>query len=991
MQCPKCKKEIEENTLKCKNCGTRVASVCKNCGTINDIRAIECSNCHNVLLKICKECGSANSPEAESCRKCGAEFVEEKKVNKKGSSLKAEYSAEFYSQQKAKIALMECIKDIDTTIITLNGESGLGKNLILRYIINDLKNAKLIWLSGTCTQISQLSPFGYFQDVLLNFFNINNFCPDTLQLKKNSIRFFKQDFPTLSHSEILDLLNFLYPENVDKFENIYRNKTKMFIMMKKVFLTIIEKVKAIFIIDSFENIDGMSFDFLQELLKDEYIIQRCKFIIISRETRPGMGRITSPILDPKNYKDIAVAPFTEAQIETLITQYRDVNIGSDFIKMAAKFSGGKPAYAEQMVMMYKDAQRNEFKHISYDSIEDLMEARLSILRQEDLPSYRMLSAMSVLGSKFYPAMLENFDNNTPQEFERIIESLVNKGYINQINNLSFEFKSYEIWKAIVSVVKNDEYFEEIINILYELLSIYKQSSIALLGYIVQKLNNNDQSFDIWTVLMKQASYIGDIGLYIISQKQALKLIEHKTSPYYMKIKKNIYTRVGKLLEPIDHVAAFDYLQKAAMMLEDNEEYEHVDLLGYLASASMKMGNYWGAIECAETVLEKIPEDMELERALIKSREVRPMVKLGNYGQAVNFIDNEIMPVLQKYLAKGKNYPVIESNELYDIWIETYFDLAEALTFQGDSRMFDIVKLIFDIIDKNKITEPAILCRVHLALALANTVKGDLQTSEKILDDIIKEFSLDNMDTFIVSRWNFIDIINKFLRRDYDNLMVELFNVVSYANNVNDNFTKNILKTLLAKILRDKNETKRALEILEEQVTHFAKEKVATGVLLSWYLIAELRLVTKGTQFALDIATKALDIAQGSNINNYYFMALFNKLIGEIYVSKQDFESAKVYIEKSIFIAKQFDLQDVLVKDYLQYAKYFQELAIPKSSLRAAYIKQALKMYKMAKNVSIVSTHPHLMRKIKEDLSVLTSFCKLNGIILKKGAVKEEDV
>ena len=64
----------------------------------------------------------------------------------------------------------------------------------------------------------------------------------------------------------------------------------------------------------------------------------------------------------------------------------------------------------------------------------------------------------------------------------------------------------------------------------------------------------------------------------------------------------------------------------------------------------------------------------------------------------------------------------------------------------------------------------------------------------------------------------------------------LFNVVSYANNVNDNFTKNILKTLLAKILMENGQTKHALEILEEQVAYFAKEKVATGVLLSWYLI-----------------------------------------------------------------------------------------------------------------------------------------------------------
>ena len=985
MQCPKCKNEISGKTLKCEKCGTRVASVCKTCGAINSIRATECSHCHTILLKLCTECGSANLPEAAFCRKCGVEFVHGSSIPKKQSkSLNAEYKAETFSQQKAKSCLLDAIKDADTNIITLNGESGCGKSLILRYTVNELKDANVVWLMGSCTQTTQLSPFGYFQDVLLNFFNINNFCPDTLQLKKNSIRFFRQDFPTLSNSEILNLLNILYPENIDKYENIYLNKAKTFIMMKKVILTIVEKMKTIFVIDNIEYLDGMSFDFLKELLNDEYILQRCKFIIISKEAKPGMGRISSGILTQDNYKDITIANFTENQVEALITQYRDINAGKDFMKLAAKVSGGNPAIVEQAVMLYKDLKRNGQKHLTYNSLESIIETRLNLLKQEDIDSYRVLTAMAVLGSKFYPAMLENFDNNAKQDFEQIIESLLNKGFISQINNLSFEFKTFDIWKAVIAIVKNDDIFEEIVNILYEIISIYKQSSLALLGYIVQKLNNNDQSFEIWTMLMKQSSYIGDIGLYIISQKQALKLIEHKNSPYYLKIKKNIYTRVGKLLEPIDYVSAFDYLQKAVMMLDDNEDYEHIDLLGYLASASMKMGNYWGAIECTESVLNKLPEDMELEIAIVKSREVRPMLRLGNYGQVINIIDNEIMPVIQKYLAKGKNLPSITSDKLYDIWLELYFDLAEALIFQGDSRMFDTIKLIFDIIEKNKITDATVLCKVHLALALANTIKGDLLTSQNILDDIIKEHSLDDMNPFIISRWNFIDILNKFIKKDYDNLMTELFNVTAYANNINDNFTKNILKTLLAKILRDKNETKRALEILDEQVAYFAKEKVATGVLLSWYMISEIKLVTKGTQFALDIATKALDIAQGANINNYYFAALFNKLIGEIYIAKQDFESAKVYIEKSIYIARQFDLQNMLISNYLVYAKYYQELALPKTSMRGEYIKQALKMYQQAKNTPIAQTHPHIMRKIKEDLSVLTSFCKVNGIVLKKG-------
>ena len=979
MQCPKCKSEIKDNSLKCANCGARVALVCKNCGQINPITATECSGCHKVLIKICTECGAANVPEAKSCRKCGIEFVKPK------FSPKPEYSASKSSQQKVKAKLLDAIKDCDSKIITINGESGLGKNLVLRYTINELKNAKLIWLLGTCTQVTQLSPFGYFQDLLLTFFNVNNFCPDTLQLKKNSLKFFKQDFPALSNEEILDLLNFLYPENLDKYENIYFNKAKMFQIMKKVLLTIIEKMKVVFIIDNFELIDGMSFDFLKELLKDDYVLERCKFIIISSVERPGMGCIASPKLTDENYEDLTLAPFTKNQVEVLINQYNNFEAGEDFVNFVYKVSGGNPSVVEQMVMLSKDLKRNNLKFVNYNSIEEILDARLSILKDEDYASYRMLVAMSLLGYKFYPAMLEHFDNNSPQEFERIVERLTQSGFISQINNLSFDFKSYNIWKTTVSILKNDDCTEEILNIMYEMLNIYKQSSIALLGFLVQKLNKETEAFDVWTLLMKQAAYIGDIGLYIIAQKQALKLIEKKSSPYCQKIKKNIYTRVGKLLEPIDHKAAFEYLQNAVMMLNDNEENEHIELLGYLASASMKSGNYWGAIECADSVLNKVPETMELEHTLIKSRQVRPLLRLGNYGQVINLVDTEVMPVLEKYLTKGKNTAVIKIQDLYETWLEVYFDFAEALTFQGDSRMFDVIKLIFEILEKNQTTDGALLCRAHLALALANTIKGDIKTSEKILDDILKEFSLDSMDSFIVSRWNFIDISNKFIEKDYNSLYTELFNVVAYANNVNDNFTKNILKTLLAKMLKDKNENKKALEILEEQVAYFAKEKIATGVLLSWYLIAEIRLITNGTQFALDIATKALDIAQGPSINNYFFISLYNKLVGEIYMAKQDFESAKVYIEKSIFIAKQFNLETNLVKSYLLYAKLYQELALPKSTMRSEYIKQSLKMFQLAKNVSIVNDHVYLQKLIKEELSVLTSFCKLNGIVLKRPA------
>lgn len=980
MLCPKCKREIRENSLVCEACNAKIGSLCPECGTYNLITAKSCSKCNKTLLKICSECNSANLPDAKKCRKCGIEFVSEQENKKVLNNF-----GNINSQQKVKSMLLEGIKSIDYRIITLSGESGSGKSLIIRTVANELKNANLIWFTGHCTQITQLSPFGYIQDLLLTFFNINNFCPDTLQFKKSSLRFFRQDFPTLTNNEILDLLNLLYPDNTDKYENLYYNKAYTFSIIKKVFLTILEKTKAIFVIDNFNNIDGMSFDFIKDLLNDEFILKRCKFIFTTQKPKSGLGFIQTSKLEEKDYLDLSISSFSAIQVETFFKQYKDFKFGKDFINLAIKISNGNPAILEQIVLLHFDLQKINSKQITYTDFDSLINLRLEILKTADLPAYRMLIAMSVLGSKFYPAMLESFDNNPPAEFERIVETLVNRGFITQLNNLAFEFKDYEIWRRIVFFVKNDNSFEEILNILYEIISIYKQSSLALLGYIVQKLNNNDQAFEIWTYIMKQTSYIGDIGLYIIVQKQALKLIENKAGAFYQIVKKNINTRIGKLLEPIDHNAAFEYLQNAILMLDDTEDTEHIELLGYLASCSMKKGNYWGAIECTDNVLNKLPETMKPEKAIIKARQITPLLKLGNYGQVINTIETEIIDEVENLIKKGKDLRIIKLKDLFELWLSIYFDYSEALILQGNNKAFDVINTIYDILDKNKIVEPKFICKTHLLLALANTIKGDIKHSNKILNDIIEEFSIDTMDEFIVSRWNLIDILNKFFLKDYTKLHQELFDVAAYANNINDTFTKNILKTLLAKILKDNNQTKKALEILEEQVTYFAKEKISMGVLLSWYLISKIKLITSGTQFALDIANKAIDIAQSPSINNHYFIALFNKLIGEIYLAKQDFESAKVYLEKSIMISKNFDLQYILAKAYLQCAKLYQELALPKTSERSNYIKQALKMFQLAKNIPIVTEQAALQKAIKEDLNILTSFCKLNGIILKKEA------
>ena len=61
------------------------------------------------------------------------------------------------------------------------------------------------------------------------------------------------------------------------------------------------------------------------------------------------------------------------------------------------------------------------------------------------------------------------------------------------------------------------------------------------------------------------------------------------------------------------------------------------------------------------------------------------------------------------------------------------------------------------------------------------------------------------------------------------------------------------------------------------------------------------------------------------------------------------------------------------------------MALPKTTFRGNYVKEALKMFQLAKNVDIVSENLFLQRYIKEELQILTSFCRLNGIVIKKSS------
>jgi len=1031
MICPKCKNQISEKSLKCGECGSRIGVFCKECNAYNSVYNLNCVNCNNVLLKVCPSCKSINFPEAKTCRKCRHDFLGEEKGEREEekeeleqdelensfasqesthpSNLSSEektsptepfsssteeespepvnlnFDATFLSQQMAKELLIEGIKSSDKKIISLSGPKGIGKSIVLKSAIHELKEQEITWILGECTPITQLSPCGLIQDILLSFFNVTNFCLDSLKLKKDSQKFFQTEFSTLTNDEIFDLLNFLYPTNTDFYENIFKNKEKTFTFLQKVFKTIIENNKTIFIIDNFDLIDGLSYEFLNNLL-NSLSTKNFKFLLTYNELRPARGYLYSNSLSENSYLDVSLKNFDKNQSNSFIEQcIPDEKCPPALRAKMVEISGGIPAVLEQTVNLVMDfTSRNNSYEIDLPVLFDnVVKMRLEYLKENPI-AYDVLSTAAIQGIKLYPSIISQIIKLDDDKFVEVLNELQRLNFIVPVNEFSYAFKNSILWESVFEFIRHSESFVKLNENLFEIYSHYVLSSNSILAVIAQNLNQGLSALNAWTDNIKLASYIGDTNLYVISQKQCLILAEELSHNNHSLIKNNIYERLGKLLSSTHPTEAMDYLPDAIVNAKNLDNVlKEIELTGYLASCCISLGDYYGTLECIDFAIEKIDDSYELEVAMLKSRKLDALLNIGNSGQMVNLIDNEILPIFDKYI-NAKPHKNISIKSLYEAWLKTYLILANALILQGDNRSFEVISTLFDLLQKNGFEDKLFICKVKLALAFANTIKGEVEVSEEILTEIIRLYKTDIMDNEAISRWNLINILNNVIHKKYNGLKEELFQVVTFANNINDHFTKNILKSLLGKMFKDDENAKHALEIYSEQITYFAKAKNSIGALLTWYLIAEANLIAEGPEKSLEVSQKALEVAQSTKINNYFFIVLYNKIIAEAYMVQSEYEFAKVHIEKAILVARKFEMLDLLVRLYLLYGKYLQDIALVSTdgeNSQLDYVMGASKMYKKAGLIAKGIKNNYLIGVIDKAKTVLNSFCQLNGINL----------
>lgn len=977
MICPVCKKSIDENTVKCPFCNARTGLLCHKCHTVNTLSDLKCRKCGNELLKRCPNCSSVNYPNAVNCRKCGTAF-------KIPSDELLSSNTNLVSQKSAKNIIVKGILSPDKKIFSLSGEKGCGKSVVLKSIMQELND--YAWIYGKCTPITQLTCGGLIQELLLNLFKLPDFCLNNLQFKKDGFEFFKNEFPELSANEINNLINFIYPQKNGIFEDIIECKNKTYELLNKIFDRFTAGSKFIFVIDNFDFIDGFSYEFLSRYIQKNNVWANLKLLLVYTEHKPVQGYFYMlPENNQKIYLDVGLSLPEFRQVSMILEQkknrFKDFVIPPKNVLLDIYKAGGhNPAYISHALDYYYDCCKYKKVFELSTSFKGLLELRLSLIAKQYPSAYKFLLSSSIIGDKININLIKNIFEYDDKTFKGILLYLKKMNYIMPVNEIYWEFSSLLLWETIVKTAKKDKNYNDINEKIFNSLIGFTLNSRSILAIIAQNIKQPKLALDIWSGITRLCAYIGDVNLYAIAQKQSLALINEFDEHDTLKIRYNISERLGKLLANSNPEEALTYLPDAVSNAQAaGDSIKEIELLAYLCSCCKAAGKYFGVVECVDSVLEKTAPENELDIALLKTTKLNALLNIGNCGQVINMIDNEIMPVLDKYFSRNQNSKDLKVNLVYETWIKTYLVLANALILQGNDRAFEILTILFDIIKRNKIQDEMFICDCKLALAFANTVKGNYDISEQMLEDILKTYT--NMDSLAVIRWNFINIINCFMQKRYYGIQQDLFKVVTFSNNIGDNFTKNILKTLLGKVFKDNGNSKQAMEIYKDQIAYFAKEKMALGALLTWYLIADATLITEGPQNAWEIAQQALEVAQNPKIDNYIFTILLKKVIAECSITTSDFETAKINLESAIILARKYNLNDLLARLYILYGKYFQEIGLVKSVKQKDYLCSAQELYSQAQELIEKTKNRYLYADLKKARDVLKSFCKLNNIIL----------
>lgn len=915
---------------------------------------------------------------------------------------------------KALEKILNTLSDSNSKIqaISVNANRGSGKTHLLNDVYyriekNNKDNVAIFY--AQCSALTQIGSYGLIQSFFMSLLGYPLILKDELNLKVFERRILDALKIDKIGEEILETLaNLIYPLKKDYFENILINKEITFKYLKEVFDYVKETRNVIFIIDDFDLIDESSFGFIKYLVENDYFDQDTKMLLSYKNKNSVAIYFQTNKLTNAQCLNISLKNFNLQESKEFVKRVigENAQVPDEILSQIAYNAQGNIAYIEQILQYMFERKilttkekivvfsQNDLDIILPDNIEKCFNERLEFLKEQNELEYRFLSIASLLGDKLDYQILSSLFSLSENDFFDIVCKLEKKGYFKRKADDIYGFKNSLTWSYCYIKAKEEEIIKSNAQTLLEILQSKVVAIPLICPILAQIINNKELAYTLWTKSLRTSSFIGDINIYSMAQKQSLILLDSVRVSNLDYVKNNICERLGKLIYKKNPQEARDYLTNSLMAAQKNGDVNKVvDLSGYLVKSTFLSQDYTGVIEIVDNVIKYFDQkdrnfkksEVDLQLALIKTRKLPALLKLGYWEDIASVVNTEIMPVMQKQLNFFSKHKWIGHQELFLAWIESNIILAQSYSQQGSPLAFELIDELNRVIQKEKnLKIDNLKIQLAYAQAMANTARGYIDESSNILEEIVKDYSYIIDTPELVCEWNIIKLINKILKMDIKTIKEELFEATTYANNFGDEVSKNIFKTLLAYVFLEEKSYLKAIEIATNEMQYFSTKKIAFGAMLAWYISAAATTNNKADTYCIEICEKAVKICENAQNNNFYFKVLFQELLAKCYLKLNDYENAIMYCDLAIQTAISNELLYLQARLENLRAEIARE-KLPQQSIekKRSYAQNVIKMYNKSIELSRKLNLTNYVRKVEKDLISFRAYCQLNRIIEEK--------
>ena len=885
------------------------------------------------------------------------------------------------------------IEKPDKSVIAICGEEGMGKTTILNAVFNSLSQKQIMGLYSECSELTKIAPYGCIRNFLLRVLSLPDFHPNMSSFfSDKSKQLFSSNFPSLSSQEIVDFMNFLYPSINGDFKDLSNNKIKTYILLEKVFDSIFSRNNIIFAIDNFNLIDSSSYDFINHLIKINKINSKVKLIVTYHEHKAARYYFDENLINATTiFETLSINNMNEIQVSKLVQNFVNTeNIPQEVLSVINTNGRGNIFFTEQYLALLFDVgyisvnqnlmSFNTAEHLPYapNNIEEILKERLNVIQVNELKE--SLYTASVLGYKFDRNIFGEVMEFSPEETDSILKKLSELMYIQQSGQFEFSFKNMTSWNVIFDEAQTVPNFKPLCKKIYYTMGKYGLSNVTVKATIAKQRDEAETAFQSWKTAADTAAYLGDEYVYTVCSEQWLIASGYsETSEQVNEAQIEVLENLGKIYTFEKPESASKYLVNPILYAQKQHNIpKMIELSAYMIKACDNNGNYNGIIETIDKIISSAQEIQPVDKAIILSKKMQALFFLGNCEEAINLANNDLLPVLENELSKNNESEQME--EMFSIWFDVSMWLANTYSLQGNTQSMPHIANIEETLKMNNIQNNEYLIRLKLGKAFAQVVLGNVNDCFATLNEL-KEIDFNSYKNY-KSQYNLILSFAKIITGQSENLKQKLFEYAMYSDNNYDTFGKHMFKLMFAKLLLTSGDYQKSIEIFNEELNFFAKEKIVTGALISWMYISKINLLTGTVEAAENMALKALEVAQNPKFSQYHISVYLQKLIAEINISKGDFDVAKMYIEKGMLIAKQFGLELSKIELYKLYIQLLQQIFVNPEVDKLEVINKINQLYKMiltsAKNINSTV----IVSEVQKDYSEFLNYCQQNSINLQ---------